>query len=84
MTWVEKEIAVSGESVKSSIKVASDGIRVEIPFLVGVETGQTIKTDDSEYKIIKITNIGDRDETLLLEVEDGKSVSRRASSKARK
>ena len=82
MAWVNSEIAVSGGTVKGGINASSDVTRIEIPFIKGVSIGDSVTANDSDYKIVSITNVGDRDETLLLEVTNGKSVSRRASSKA--
>jgi uncharacterized Zn finger protein len=82
MAWIDTDIAVSGETVKGSINAASDGTRIEVPFDKGISVGDTVTADGSEYKITGITNVGDRDETLQLEVTHGKSVSRRASGKS--
>jgi len=82
MAWIDTEIAVSGETVKGSINASGDVTRIEVPFDKGVSVGDTVTADGSEYKITGITNVGDRDEMLQLEVTNGKSVSRRASSKS--
>ena len=82
MAWINTDIAVSDETVKGSINASSDGTRIEVPFDKGISVGDTVTADGSEYKITGITNVGDRDETLQLEVTHGKSVSRRASGKS--
>lgn len=83
MAWVGTEIAVSGETVQGSINASGDVTRIEIPFIEGVSIGDSVSANGSDYEITGITDVGDRNETLMLEVQNGKSVSRRASSKSR-
>ena len=82
MAWILTEIVVSGEAVNGGINSRDDSVVIEIPFNADVSVGDKVKALGNEYEIITASDVGGREETMLLEVKNGKSVSRRASSKA--
>jgi len=86
MAWVNSEIVVLGNTIKSVINRHDDITVVEISFAdgEGLSTGDDITIDGANLKIAKITNIGGRNETLSMEILNDKSVQRGKGSKARK
>jgi len=84
MAWVDCEIVISDDTIKGSINRSDDSTRVEIPFIEGISTGDTISVDGKTLTIKDFTDIGGRNERLLMEIENDKSVQRGTRSKARK
>ena len=82
MAWKMTEIVVSGETVNCGINSRDDSVMIEIPFTKKVSVGDKITVDGSEYEVTGSTDVGDRGETLMLEVKNDKPVSRRAKGKA--
>ncbi len=82
MAWKMTEIVVSGETVNGGINSRDDSVMIEIPFTKKVSVGDKITVDGSEYEVTGSTDVGDRGETLMLEVKNDKPVSRRAKGKA--
>ena len=76
------EIVVSGETVNGGINSRDDSVMIEIPFTKKVSVGDKITVDGSEYEVTGSNDVGDRGETLMLEVKNDKPVSRRAKGKA--
>ena len=86
MAWVNSEIVVLGNTIKSVINRHDDIIVVEIPFAEGeaISSGDEVTIDGTKLIIANITNIGGRNETLSMEILNDKSVSRGKGSKTRK
>ena len=86
MSWVNSEIVVLGNTVKSVINRHDDIIMVEIPFESGegLSIKDDITIDGAKLVIANITNVGDRDEILSMEILNDKSISRGTRSKLRK
>ena len=86
MAWVNSEIVVLDNTIKSVINRHDDITVVEIPFAngEGISIGDDITIDGAKLKIANITNVGGRDETLSMEILNDKSVPRGKGSKARK
>ena len=82
MAWKMTEIVVSGETVNGGINSRDDSVMIEIPFTKKVSVGDKITVDGSEYEVTGSNDVGDRGETLMLEVKNDKPVSRRAKGKA--
>ena len=82
MAWKMTEIVVSGETVNGGINSRDDSVMIEIPFTKKVSVGDKITVDGREYEVTGSTDVGDRGETLMLEVKNDKPVSRRAKGKA--
>ena len=82
MAWKMTEIVVSGETVNGGINSRDDSVMIEIPFTKKVSVGDKITVSCSEYEVTGSTDVGDRGETLMLEVKNDKPVSRRAKGKA--
>ena len=76
------EIVVSGETVNGGINSRDDSVMIEIPFTKKVSVGDKITVDGSEYEVTGSNDVGDRGETLILEVKNDNPVSRRAKGKA--
>jgi uncharacterized Zn finger protein len=86
MAWVNSEIVVLGNTIKSVINRHDDITVVEIPFAdgEGISIGEDISIDGEKLKIANITNVGNRDETLSMEILNDKSIPRGTRSKSRK
>jgi hypothetical protein len=83
MAWKMTEIVVSGEAVNGGINSRDDSVMIEIPFTKKVSVGDKVTADGNEYEVTGSTDVGNRSETLMLEVKNDKPVSRRTANKAR-
>ena len=80
MAWEKINITADGVEVEGYKK----GNRIEMPYQEGINPDSTISVDGKAIEVTIVTNVGDRNETLKLEVkEDGKQVSRRTRSKSK-
>tara|TARA_Y100000401_G_C8174595_1_gene150904 strand:- start:287 stop:532 length:246 start_codon:yes stop_codon:yes gene_type:complete len=79
MAWESKTISINGEEVK----VAINGNIIELPFTEGLGTDSVISIDSKEVKVLNIKDIGERQETLQIEVDNDKQVQRRTKGKTK-
>ena len=79
MAWESKTISINGEEVKVSI----NGNIIELPFTEGLGTDSVISIDSKEVKVLNIKDIGERQETLQIEVDNDKQVQRRTKGKTK-
>ena len=79
MAWENKTISINGEDKE----VAINGNIIELPFTEGLGTESVIMVDSKEVKVLNIINIGNRNETLQIEVDNDKQVQRRTKGKTK-
>ena len=80
MAWEKIKITANDKEVEGYKK----GNIIEMPFVEDINPESTISVDGNTIQVTMVTDIGDRNETLKLEVkEDGKQVSRRTRSKSK-
>ena len=84
MAWEKTEIVIADATTECSINRSDDYTRIELPFNDELSIGDNISIDGQSMTISNITDIGGRNETLLLEVkEDGKQVKRGTRNKSK-
>ena len=84
MAWEKCDVVVSGDTVKGGINSRDDSIRIQTPFVEGVSVGDSVSVDGATYQITSVDNVGDRNEILSMEVTNGKQVSGRTRSRAKR
>ncbi len=84
MAWEMAEIVIADATVKGSINRNDDNTRIEIPFMENVSVGDDISIDGKKMTINDFTDVGGRNEILLLEILNDKSIQRGTRSKSRK
>ena len=78
MAW--KKITITAND--NEIEGMKNGNQIEMPYSEGISTDSTISVDGKAIEVTMITNVAERNETLLLEVKiDDKQVKRGARSK---
>ena len=83
MAWEEKEIVIADATMKCSINRSDDKTMIEIPFMDSFSDNSVVSIGEKTKKVINITNVGNRNEILQLEVEDDKQVQRRTKGKTK-
>ena len=78
MAWEKIEITINGDTVEGMI----NGNMIEIPYMSFSEES-VVSIGEKTKKVINITNVGNRNEILQLEVEDDKQVQRRTKGKTK-
>ena len=84
MAWENCEIVIADATIKGSIKRSDEKTMIQCSYVEDVSNGDEISVDGKKLIIKSAQNIGARDEQLLLEIENDKSVQRGTRSKARK
>ena len=80
MAWEKITITANGKEVEGYKK----GNIIEMPFQKDINPDSVISIDGNPIQVTMITDIGNRNETLKLEVkQDGKQVSRRTRNKSK-
>tara|TARA_Y100000114_G_C11762484_1_gene330669 strand:+ start:3795 stop:4040 length:246 start_codon:yes stop_codon:yes gene_type:complete len=79
MAWEKIDIGIDGATIKGNI----DGNMIEIPFIKTFSDESVVSIGEKTKKVINITNVGNRNEILQLEVEDDKQVQRRTKGKTK-
>jgi len=79
MAWEKIDITIDGETIKGDI----NGNMIEIPFMDSFSDNSVVSIGEKTKKVINITNVGNRNEILQLEVEDDKQVQRRTKGKTK-
>ncbi len=62
MAWSSEKIKLNGAEVAA--QVHSAGGLITVPFMKGVEEGASITVGGKAHTIVKVVNVGNRDETL--------------------
>ena len=80
MAW--EKITITAND--NEIEAMKNGNQIEMPYLEGISTDSTISVDGKAIEVTMITNVAERNETLLLEVKiDDKQVKRGTRSKSK-
>jgi len=79
MAWKKIDATIDGKEISGNI----NGNNLEIPFTEGLNAESVIVIDGSAIKVISITNVGDRNEILKIEVKNDEQVSRRTKGKSK-
>ena len=80
MAWEKIKITANDKEVEGYKK----GNIIEMPFVEDINPESTISVDGNTIQVTMVTDIGDRNETLKLEVkEDGKQVKRGTRNKSK-
>ena len=80
MAWEKINITADGVEIEG----VKNGNQIEMPYAEGISTESTISVDGKAIEVTMITNVAERNETLLLEVKiDGKQVKRGTRNKSK-
>ena len=85
--WLEKKVVINEKDVTSLVNESDNFIEVEIPFsseLSSVSINDAIEIDGKSYSISNVTNLGERDETLLIYIKKEEKLIVSKSSNGRK
>lgn len=80
MTWSDFTITHKGKSM--SAWVDAEQMTFDAPYALNIKVGDVFEANSIKYKAISVTNVGDRNENLLIQGElDGKSTKGRTPDK---
>jgi len=71
--WIEKEVTLDKKKVDAKVNLGSDQSEVELPFFDGWDNLGVIKIGNDKWSISSATNVGGRDETILMTVKKEKN-----------
>lgn len=84
MSWHDYKITCKGKSTNGWVDPEQETF--DVPVSLDVQVGDILEANDIKYKAISVTNVGGRNENLLIQGEkiDGKSAQRRTPTEAGK
>ena len=68
--WQETEITISGKKVNAQVNKSNDMIEIEMMFDLKLLKSTNVTIDSKDYKIESIEDVGEREETLKITIED--------------
>ena len=68
--WIEKEITIGGKKVNAQVNQSNGMIELEIVFDLKLANANSVTIDLKDDKIISIDDVGEREETLKIIVEE--------------
>ena len=71
--WIEKEVTLDKKKVDAKVNLGSDQSEVELPFFENWDDLGVIKIGNDKWAISSATNVGGRDETILMTVKKEKN-----------
>jgi hypothetical protein len=71
--WIEKEVTLDKKKVDAKVNLGSDQSEVELPFFENWDDLGVIKIGNDKWEISSATNVGGRDETILMTVKKEKN-----------
>ena len=71
--WIEKEVTLDKKKVDGKVNLGSDQSEVELPFFENWDDLGVIKIGNDKWAISSATNVGGRDETILMTVKKEKN-----------
>tara|TARA_R100001440_G_scaffold69792_1_gene91831 strand:+ start:1065 stop:1343 length:279 start_codon:yes stop_codon:yes gene_type:complete len=72
MTWSDFTITCKGKSVSGWVD--TEQMTFDVPYSLGIKVGDVFEANNVKYKAVSVTNVGDRNENLLIQGElDGQS-----------
>jgi hypothetical protein len=71
--WIEKEVTLDKKKVDAKVNLGSDQSEVELPFFENWDDLGVIKIGNDKWSISSATNVGGRDETILMTVKKEKN-----------
>ena len=74
--WIEQKISINEKDYTCLV----NGNEIEIPFFKGYENTLEVTIDGKTSPVLSLDNVGDRDETIKIEVQ----VNEHKSNKGRK
>ena len=85
--WQETEITISGKKVNAQVNKSSDMIEIEMMFDLKLLKSTNVIIDSKDYKVESIEDVGGRNETLKITIQDknnGKPTESRKNTKLSK
>ena len=70
---IEKEVTLDKKKVDAKVNLGSDQSEVELPFFENWDDLGVIKIGNDKWAISSATNVGGRDETILMTVKKEKN-----------
>ena len=64
--WQLKNIEVGSKKIDAQVNMSNTGIEIEIPFYKSFKESDIVKIDKKSYSIFSATNVGNRDEIILI------------------
>ena len=66
MAWELKAIEVGSKKVDAQVNIGENNVEIEIPYYKSFKDTDTIKIDKKSYTIFSATNVGNRDEIIVI------------------
>tara|TARA_R110000787_G_C13393802_1_gene442865 strand:- start:497 stop:757 length:261 start_codon:yes stop_codon:yes gene_type:complete len=85
--WKETEITIDGKKVNAQVNKSNGMIEIEMMFDLKLANATSVTIDSKDYKILSIDDVGEREETLKITIEDknnDKSIKSRNDTKISK
>ena len=85
--WKETEITIDGKKVNAQVNKSNGMIEIEMMFDLKLANATSVTIDLKDYKILSIDDVGEREETLKITIEDknnDKSIKSRNDTKISK
>ena len=64
--WQLKNIEVGSKKIDAQVNMSNNGVEIEIPFYKSFKESDIVKIDKKSYSIYSATNVGNRDEIILI------------------
>jgi len=66
MGWELMPIEIGSKKLDAQVNIGENNVEIEIPYYKGFKDTDTIKIDKKSYTIFSATNVGSRDEIIVI------------------
>lgn len=84
MGWELMPLEIGSKKLDGQVNINENNVEIEVPFFKGFKDSDTVKINKKSYTIKTATNVGGRDEIIMITTEESnnehKSVKSRETS----
>ena len=84
MGWELMPLEIGSKKLDGQVNINENNVEIEVPFFKGFKDSATVKINKKSYTIKTATNVGGRDEIIMITTEESnnehKSVKSRETS----
>ena len=73
MGWELMPLEIGSKKLDGQVNINENNVEIEVPFFKGFKDSDTVKINKKSYTIKTATNVGGRDETILMTVKKEKN-----------